>query len=146
LTAHPSCFHTKLLTASHPQAFIMDNTFLPLLGGDLAAFHSQSQVAPPPQTQTLALTPPDSSDDSEKSDDTISTPILSPAVIEIKRKIDSGIAALQGATKDLERFGKPGTLDRLGYQELEVLSRGMRLLLELSLTNPCTWLHERMKL
>jgi hypothetical protein len=71
-------------------------------------------------------TPPDSCDDSDKSDDTTSTPILTPAEIKIKRKIDGAIAALKGAQKDLERLGKPGTLDRLGYREIEDLSKGMR--------------------
>lgn len=102
----------------------MDATSLPVLSGNLAAFHLESQVAPPPQTQGLPPTPPDSSAD--ESDNTTSTPILTPAEIKIKRKIDSAIAALKGANKDLERCGKPGTLDRLGCQELEALLKGMR--------------------
>jgi hypothetical protein len=105
----------------------MDNTSLPVVSGNLTAVHLESQVSPQQQhTQTLAPTPPDSCDDSDKSDDTTSTPILTPAEIKIKRKIDSAIAALKGAKKDLERSGKPGMLDRLGYREIEDLSKGMR--------------------
>jgi hypothetical protein len=102
----------------------MDNTSLPILRGNPAAFHLESQVPPPP---THALpTPPESSDDSDKSDDTTSVQTLTSAEIKLKRKFDSTMAALNGATKDLEKIGRPGLLDLVGCLQIEEQLKGMR--------------------
>jgi hypothetical protein len=103
----------------------MDNTSPSVLGGNLAAFHLESQAPPP--TQALP-TPPDSSSDSENSEDTTSVQTLTPAEIKMKRKFDAAMAALSGATKDFEKFGRPGLLDLMGClqieEQLKRMSRG----------------------
>jgi hypothetical protein len=100
----------------------MDNTSLPVLSGDLAAFHLESRV-PPPQAQTLPPTPPDSSDDSDVSSKITTPPVLTPARIKLKNKVDAAVAALKAVDKEIFKVMDPDILELLGYHQIDTLSK-----------------------